>query len=177
MFLLIISIIIISIIGTLSHFIYELSNHNKYIGLFVAVNESVWEHIKIALTPTLLWSLVDGLVYGTNPNYLFAKAISLIVLIILIPLFYYIHKYISKKDSLVFDIIIFYISIICSQLSFYHLLQIYPVNFIICYLSFISIFIIFGCYMIFTLLPIKNDIFKDPLTNKYGYKGHSHEEK
>lgn len=40
MLFLIISIIIISIIGTLSHFLYDLCNHNKIIGLFSAVNES-----------------------------------------------------------------------------------------------------------------------------------------
>lgn len=173
----IISVIVISIVGTLSHFIYELSNHNKYVGIFAAVNESVWEHIKIALTPTLLWGIVDGLAYGTNPNYFLAKTVSLVILIIVIPLLFYGHRYVAKKDYFVFDIVIFYIAIIFSQLSFYHLLQIEPISFILCYLSCISLFIIFGCYMIFTLLPIKNDIFKDPLTNKYGYKGHSHEEK
>ena len=48
----IISIIVISLIGTLSHFLYDISKHNKVVGLFAAVNESTWEHIKIALTPT-----------------------------------------------------------------------------------------------------------------------------
>ena len=47
--MLLISIIVISIIGTLSHFLYDISNHNKILGLFTAVNESTWEHIKIAL--------------------------------------------------------------------------------------------------------------------------------
>ena len=56
MMYLFISIIIISLIGTISHFLYDISNHNKFVGLFSAVNESTWEHIKIALTPALLWS-------------------------------------------------------------------------------------------------------------------------
>lgn len=64
-----ISILIISVIGTLLHFLYEISHHNKYVALFAAVNESTWEHIKIALTPTLLWSLYDGFVYGIESNY------------------------------------------------------------------------------------------------------------
>lgn len=41
-----ISILIISVIGTLLHFLYEISHHNKYVALFAAVNESTWEHIK-----------------------------------------------------------------------------------------------------------------------------------
>ena len=30
----------------------------------------------------------------------------------------------------------------------------------------------FGCYLLLTVMPIKNFLFKDPLTNKYGYYGH-----
>ena len=175
MMFLIISIVIISIVGTLSHFLYDLSNHNKFIGVFAAVNESTWEHIKIALTPTILWSLVDGYMYGIEDNYFLAKLVSLIVIIILMPILFYGHKWVAKKDYFVFDIATFYIVIIASQLSFYFLLQIEPIDFIFRYLSCVGVFIVFGCYMILTLLPLKNFIFKDPLTNKYGYKAHSEE--
>ena len=58
--------VIISVVGTLAHFLYDFSHHNKIVGLFAAVNESTWEHIKIALTPTFLWSLYDGYLYGAN---------------------------------------------------------------------------------------------------------------
>lgn len=173
MWYLIISILIISIVGTLSHFLYDLSNHNKIIGLFTAVNESTWEHIKIALTPTLLWGLVDGIIFGANPNYFLAKSISLLSIIILIPLLFYGHKFIARKDCFIFDIVSFYIVIISSQLVFYFLLKIPVIPFVLRYLSCVVMFVIFGCYMLFTLLPLKNFIFKDPLTNDYGYTAHS----
>ena len=35
-----VSIIIISLVGTFLHFLYEISNHNKIVALFAAVNES-----------------------------------------------------------------------------------------------------------------------------------------
>ena len=60
MFFKIISIIMISIIGTLSHFLYKLSGNNKVIGIFTSVNESTGDHIKIALTPTILWRTIEG---------------------------------------------------------------------------------------------------------------------
>ena len=53
----VIAIIFISLIGTLLHFMYEWSGHNKVVSLFAAVNESTWEHIKIALTPSFIWTL------------------------------------------------------------------------------------------------------------------------
>ena len=103
MLFLIISIVIISIVGTLSHFLYDLSNHNKFVGIFAAVNESTWEHIKIALTPTILWSLIDGYIYGIEDNYFLAKLASLIIIIILMPILFYGHKWVAKKDYFVFD--------------------------------------------------------------------------
>lgn len=173
MVFLIISIIVISVVGTLAHFLYDLSGHNKFIGLFAAVNESTWEHIKIALTPTLLWGLVDGFVYGSNPNYFLAKLTSLIVIIVLMPLLFYGHKLVARKDYFVFDIVSFYIVIIASQLAFYGLLQIPPVSFFVYYLSCAGLFVVIACYMILTLMPAKNFIFKDPITHKFGFKAHS----
>lgn len=169
----IISIVIISIVGTISHFLYDISNHNKFIGLFSAVNESTWEHIKIALTPTLLWSLVDGIIYGSEPNYFTAKFISLLVVIILMPILFYGYQLITKKDIVIFDILIFYIVITASQLAFHYIIKAAPVNNIMVYLSCIGIFLIFGGYLIHTTLPAKSFIFKDPISSKYGYEGHT----
>ena len=169
----IISILVISILGTSLHFFYELSGHNKVVGLFAAVNESTWEHIKIALTPAFLWSIVDAFIYGSYQNYFLAKLISLLIIILVIPILFYSYKYLLKKESLVINILIFYISIILSQVSFIKVINLNPVNNTIKYLSCFGIFILFGCYMIFTLMPIKNFIFKDPITQKYGFKGHT----
>ena len=166
-------IILISIIGTLFHFLYDVSNHNKIVGLFSAVNESTWEHIKIALTPTLLWSLIDGFIYGADCNYFFAKFISLFVIIILMPLLFYGHKALIKKDLFVFDIISFYIVIIASQYLFYVILNSKDLPYIFQFLGCVGTFIIFGGYMIHTLMPAKSFIFEDPINHKYGYKGHT----
>ena len=95
------SFIVISVVGTLFHFLYDWSNHNKIIGLFAAVNESTWEHIKIALTPTLLWGVIDGLLYGMNPNYFLAKSMSLLAMIFLIPILFYLYSAILKKHVLI----------------------------------------------------------------------------
>ena len=167
------SIIVISVLGTLAHFAYEISEHNKFMALFAAVNESTWEHIKIALTPSLLWGLYDGFVYGQNPNYFTAKSLSLLTIIILIPLIFYTYRAILKKSLLPFDIILFYISIIFSQIVFMYFINLPPIGFIFEYLGTILLFGIFACYMVFTLQPPKNFIFKDPISKKYGKDGHT----
>lgn len=170
----IIGIIFISLIGTLLHFTYEISNHNKVVALFSAVNESTWEHIKIALTPTFIWTLYDGAVYGIYNNYFIAKTASLLVIIFLIPILFYTYKIFTKKSKLPIDIIIFYITIITSSLVFKYILNLKDLPYYITYISLVLMFILFGFYMTLTLLPIKNFLFKDPITNNYGLKGHSH---
>ena len=169
----IISVIVISLVGTLSHFLYDLTNHNKFVGIFAAVNESTWEHIKIALTPSFLWGLIDGYMFGENPNYFLAKAASIVTIIFLMPAMFYGHKFVARKDYFVFDIVSFYVVVTASQLVFDTIIKTDPIPFLAYYLSCASLFVLFGGYMVLTLQPIKNFIFKDPLTSKYGYKAHS----
>ncbi|MBR2754027.1 hypothetical protein IKD82_02620 [Candidatus Saccharibacteria bacterium] len=162
-------VIIISLAGTLSHFIYKWTHQNKYIGLFVAVNESTWEHIKIALTPSFLWGIFDGIMYGASPNYFLAKFLSLLVLIIIISSVFYSYLNITKKPVLFADVCIFYTSIILSQLVFYVILVATPQPLIASLISGIGILIIFIGYMILTIKPPKTALFKDPITNKFGF--------
>ena len=53
-----IDIVAISIIGTLLHFLYEFSGKNFLVAIFSAVNESVWEHLKLSFYPLALLMLV-----------------------------------------------------------------------------------------------------------------------
>lgn len=167
-----IGMILIAIVGTLLHFTYEISHHNKFVAIFSAVNESTWEHIKICMTPTILWSLYDGYVYGMNSNYLIGKSLCLLTIILLIPILFYTYTLFTKKSILFIDVICFYITVICSQMVFNYFINIKELPFIYTYLSCILLFIEVGAYMFLTFRPLKNFIFKDPITNKYGLEGH-----
>ena len=168
-----ISIIFICIVGTSLHFLYELSHHNKFVAIFAAVNESTWEHIKICMTASILWSIYDGFIYGTSGNYLIAKSLSLLTIIILIPVFFYTYTSFTKKPILVVDIISFYLTVICSQLVFYKVLDIETLPFIYSYIACILLFIELSAYIFLTYNPLKHFIFKDPISNKYGLEGHT----
>ena len=169
----IISSIVIALVGTLAHFLYDLTNHNKFIGLFTAVNESTWEHIKIALTPILLCGLYDGFVYGENPNYFLAKFVSLITPIIVIPCIFYGYKAISKKPILFVDILTFYAVIFLSQFLFKTIIEAPAIPYVCGYLSTIGVFVIFGAYATLTFMPLKMFLFKDPISKKYGVEAHT----
>ena len=161
-------IIIICIVGTLLHFTYELSGHNKVVAIFSAVNESTWEHIKICMTPTILWSLL----YIGKPNYIIALSLTLFTIILLIPLLFYTYTLFTKKSILFIDVICFYITVITSQLVFKYFINMDTLQDIYKYLSIILLVLELFCYMYLTFYPLKNFIFKDPITDKYGVEGH-----
>ena len=171
-----VGMIFIALFGTFLHFLYEMSHHNKFVAIFAAVNESTWEHIKICMTATILWSLYDGYVFGTNPNYLVAKSVSLLTIIVLIPALFYLYTAFTKKSILVIDVICFYITVVVSQYIFKYIISIPQLPFIYSYLGVILLAIEFGSYMFLTYQPIKNFIFKDPISHKYGLKGHTEPE-
>ena len=119
----IVGIILIFLVGALLHFVYEWSHHNKIVAIFAAVNESTWEHIKICMTPTILWSIYEISVYGFSWNFIFAKSMCLLTIILLIPILFYTYTYFTKKVYLIVDIICFLITVICSQLVFNYIIN------------------------------------------------------
>ena len=168
----IVGIIVIFLVGALLHFVYELSHHNKIVAIFAAVNESTWEHIKICMTSTILWSIYEISVYGFSGNFIFAKSMCLLTIILLIPIIFYSYTYFTKKAYLVVDIISFLIVVICSQLVFRYVINLINYSSIFNYISFILIFFELFLYFYLTYHPLKNFIFIDPITHKYGLSGH-----
>ena len=167
-----IGIIIICLVGTLLHFTYEWSNHNKYVAIFSAVNESTWEHVKICITPTILWSIYEVFKYGFSGNFLVAKSLSLLTIIILIPVLFYSYTLFTKKAILVIDVICFYITVICSQLVFQKVIGLGTMPSIYIWLGVILLVLEIGAYLYLTFNPFKNPVFKDPITHRYGLEGH-----
>lgn len=48
----------VGILGTLFHFVYDWSGQAWIVGLYVPVNESTWEHMKLLFMPMLLYIVV-----------------------------------------------------------------------------------------------------------------------
>lgn len=168
--------IFIIILGCLGHFIYEWSNHNKLIGYFFAVNESTWEHIKLAIGPSLIWFILEIHVYSGNDMLMFSKLISILVMMILIPILFYTYTHFTKKSILIVDIISFIIAVIVGEYIFHVLININYSSVLLNHIGIIGLIVIFILYLTSTYTPYKNFIYKDPITKKYGIDGHSHHE-
>lgn len=164
----IIGFLFISIVGSLLHFTYKLSKENKFVALFSAVNESTWEHIKMALSGLYLYSIIDYFFIGDNPNYILSKVTSILTIIVLIPLIFYSYTKITKKPILVIDILSFYLTISISQLLGYIVISLNPIPNSLSIIFKCIFLIIFIFYLSATYYPPKNKLFLDPITKTYG---------
>ncbi len=165
-------IIFIIVVGSLSHLLYDWFNHNKIVGYFTAVNESTWEHLKLVILPTFIWMGVEYHFYFNNANLFFARFISLMVMLLIIPIIFYSYTSFTRKPILFVDISSFIVSIIIGQYTFRFILNMNAVNNSLNHLGIIGLIAIFLAYITNTYVPIKNFLLKDPITKKYGIEGH-----
>ena len=75
----IITAIISVILGILLHFTYEWSGENIIVGLFSAVNESTWEHLKLVFYSMVVIARIGYFIIGKRiNNYWLAQTIGII---------------------------------------------------------------------------------------------------
>lgn len=169
----IIGIPFIFLLGCLFHFIYALSGNMTLIGIISPVNESVWEHLKLAFYPILIWGLIQCCILNkfnkfNLETYIISLTISILAAIFFIISFYYIGTGAFNIHSVVWDIFSFFLSITFSQLiSIYIYENINSSN----RMFSISLFILLALafiFTVFTFIPPKYPIFKDSNTGKYG---------
>lgn len=159
--------IFIIVTGSLAHFIYEWSGYNSFVGLFVAVNESTWEHIKMAIFGSLLLFIIQYQFFKKENNFYVGSFLSIFSIILLIPIFYYGYQ-LFIKTSVVIDIFIFIFSIIIGQYTFYKIMKMKDFSKKYITVSIIGILFIVVSYLSFSYFPPHNFLFLDPKTKSYG---------
>lgn len=162
----------ISFLGSILHFVYEWSGRNKFVATFAAVNESTWEHIKLALSGIFICTLVDAWWLGDNPNYWFAKSMSFLAPVITIPVLFYGYRAILKvKSCLPIDIAIFFVASFVSSAVFVGMLELRPIGGAGEIVSIVISVVVLAMYLSLTRFPMHNFLFRDPITGKYGVAG------
>jgi len=108
----------IVIVGSALHFAFAWSGYWRPVALIAAVNESVWEHLKLAFWPGLLWSLIEFCIFRSHTSTFWsAKAYGLLVAPTLIVAIFYSYTAVLGRNILVFDIATFVIAIALGQLA------------------------------------------------------------
>ena len=109
----IIRFLIISTMGVLLHFTYEWTDKNPAVGIFSAVNDSTWEHLKLIFFPMFaltMWEYIRN--SGQPDGFIQARTIGIICgMLFTIVVFYTIYGVFGKPAEFV-NIIIYFLSVI-----------------------------------------------------------------
>ena len=152
------SAIFTMIIGTLLHFTYEWSNENLLIASFSAVNESIWEHLKLLFYPMLFTTIIGYFYFLTNKhNFLCAKTIGILTAISFTTTFFYTYTGIVGTNFAILDISSFFVAVILGEYVAYRLL----ISDFICNkkIAFIVLVVLLLCFIVFTYVPPKIGLF------------------
>lgn len=158
-----------SVAGTLLHFAYDWSGQDLFVGLFSAVNESIWEHMKLLFFPMLLFALMEYRCLGQKfQAFWCAKLAGISLGLTLIPVLYYTYTGISGQMLDWINIAIFFVSAAAVFLLETWLLEKdklfckHPVvlQFFLWLLALVFVY--------FTFFPPQIPLFEDPQTVKTG---------
>lgn len=164
-----IGVLFIILFGSLLHFTYKWSGYSPIVGMFSAVNESVWEHLKLGFWSLCLFALIEYyFIKNKVNNFIVAKAIGILSLQLIVIFTYYTYTYFIGKDILIIDISSYIVGAIICQFISYKILFIKVVKNKYMFLSIIFIILHGLSLIIFTFLTPKLPIFLDKHSNRYG---------
>ena len=162
----------IVVLGSLLHFVFEWSGGALPVAWIAAVNESVWEHLKLGFWPALVYAALEHIRFGkSTSNFLFAKTLGIWLIPITIVILYYAYTAILGHGSLIVDIAIFVVAVIVGQLVSYKLLTAAPVPVRLNRFAPIALVVLGILFVLFTFYPPHLHLFRDSVTGGYGIVG------
>jgi len=159
--------VFIALVGTALHFTYDLSGGNLIVAVFSAVNESVWEHLKLVFWPAVAFAFIEiAYLHRIPSSFLPAKAVSVWLMpTVIIAMFYTSRLFI--EESIAFDLFTFYFSIILGQLVGMKIMMRQSMK-LVSYSALLAIALLASAFIYFTFYPPQIFLFQDPVTGGYG---------
>ena len=159
-----ITVIFCIILGIVLHFTYEWSGENMLVGLFSAVNESTWEHLKLIYYPTVLIGIIGYFIIEKKTNnYWFALAVGIITAIAFTIIFFYTYTGVIGTNFAWLNITTFIVAIILGGVVTYNIL-ISRKNYNAEIISIIFLILLFLSFVLYTFNPPSIAFFQDPIT-------------
>ncbi len=161
---LIIGYIVVAVLGVLAHFAFDFFKMDYLKAVFPS-NESIFEHLKLIIFPTLIYLFID-LIISKEKNGIFSSYVSgIIVASIFMICSYYTYSGIIGKDIPWVNILIFFI---CLMIIFYYRYKKTTLfdgaNSVVAIVVFLLIIEIFSFY------PTNINLFKDPTMHQVQLK-------
>ena len=161
-----------SVAGVLLHFLFDWTGSSALVACFSAVNESIWEHLKLLFVPMFAYALVTSRQMGrTYENFWYAVLRGVLRGLVLIPALYYTIQGIFGASPDWVNIGIFFFSTALSYLTIARTLEQGSGK---CRYSVIALGILWLLalvFVIFTFSPPEIPLFQDPVSGTYGFLG------
>ena len=160
-----------AITGTLLHFLFDWTGENTVIALFSAVNESIWEHLKLLFYPMVTVAVIQYFFWGKKfDSFWCIKLLGILIGLVLIPVVYYTYTGILGVKADWFNITIFFIA---AAVVFWTETKLFQREYVCRIGSPLAIIIICLLAVVFTILtfmPPHIPFFQDPITGTYGFQ-------
>lgn len=164
-----ISIPAIVLAGTLLHFAYIWSGRRQIVAAFTPVNESVWEHLKMAYWPVLLYTGVMFVTRHPSASLLSAAALGFLTMAaLMLGLFYLTIRVIPQAEDrrrLIADGTIFVVAVAAGQLLSYLLLGRVDTGTVTGLILLLAPGVVLA---VTTFVPPRLPLFQDQLNGTYG---------
>ena len=164
----VVGFVFVSVAGTLLHFLYDWTNQSTFVGLFSAVNESIWEHMKLLFVPMVAFAVAEKFLLKRNiENFWCIKLFGILAGLTVIPVLYYTYTGILGISADWFNITIFFIAAAVGFLVECAIFKNHK-----CRLSDLVALSVIGfigfAFLVFTFSPPEIPLFQDPLTKTFG---------
>lgn len=161
--------IAIFILGSAFHFLFDLLGRFILAAPFFAVNESIWEHMKLLSSAALVWLAADYFLAdkAARPCFFAVRAVSLPMAILIIPVVYYFLRGAFGIENFFVDITLFLIASVVYQ----HVAMRLEGNTAYSKYNAAGIAVlcaVFLLFAVFTFLPPHAPLFQDVPTGGYG---------
>jgi len=155
-------------LGSALHFAFAWTGYWPPVALVAAVNESIWEHLKLAFWPGLLWAAIERPNLHLKPSEFWAaKGIALLVPPAAIIAIFTTYTGILGENILFLDIATFVVAIVLGQVVSIWLLRI-PSSLSFRRLGHLLLGLQLVAYSTLTFFPPRLDLFMDSRNGTYG---------
>ena len=159
---------IVTLSGTLLHFLYEWLDGVLWLAPFSGVNESTWEHMKLLFWPMLIFTVVQSLFFREYEKFWCIKLRGILLGLVLIPIIFYTYNGVIGKSPDWVNIAIFFVA---AGAAFIYETMVFNRQTVSCphrWLAIVILTSIAMLFVIFTFITPPIGIFVDPVTGKYG---------
>ncbi|MFO7888311.1 MAG: DUF6512 family protein [Eubacteriales bacterium] len=164
----VIGIVSIILLGFLFHELYK-STGIKVLSIIAPVNESKWEHWKMAYSPMIIVSIFEyPFIKNSTNNYIFALALGILAFeFVTFGLIEYFELFFGKAHLFV-HITTYILGALAGQNFRYFLMKYTEPKKLLFTIGIFILIIHFSLFAVFTFNPPKVEYFKDSISGTYG---------